>query len=104
MAPPASHAELDLLRQSAQDAPPFVLPALTPAQYLTRIAQARPQAWQQLGDLVEGGFFKRAAEDLVLFPFDDVAQSAYYLPWAMLSVDEARAVKVGALLAHREAP
>ena len=36
----------------------------------------------------------QAAEDLIIYPFDDIAQSAYYLPWAILRVDEGKAVEV----------
>jgi len=91
---PARAEEVDLLRQSSQDGTPFVLPALAPQQYLDRIGQARPQAWAELRRLIDDGFYKRAAESLILFPFDDVAQSAFYLPWAILRVDEDKAVKV----------
>ena len=69
-----ARAEVDLLSQASQEGTPFVLPALTPRQYLDRIAQARPQAWQELRSLIDNGFFKKAAESLILYPFDDVAQ------------------------------
>ena len=44
--PPPSRAadEVDLLRQASQEGTPFVIPALTPQEYLDRIAVARPQA------------------------------------------------------------
>lgn len=30
----------------------------------------------------------------MLYPFDDVYQSAFFLPWAMVAVDEARGTEV----------
>ena len=35
------------------------------------------------------GQFKELSDSLVLSPFDDLRQSCYYLPWAVVSFDEA---------------
>ncbi len=79
------------------DAIPFVRPALSVGQYVNRIVATRQQAYSELRDLVEAGRFKVAAEALVLYPFDDVAQSAFFLPFAMLRVDDERAISVSLL-------
>ncbi|GAX73147.1 hypothetical protein CEUSTIGMA_g600.t1 [Chlamydomonas eustigma] len=72
----------------------FVIPALSETQYIDKIRAARPNAMRQLSELIERGRYKDAAESLVLYPFDDVAQSAFYLPWAILKNDEIRATEV----------
>ena len=66
--PPTAHAEgapsglgaqRDRLREAAQEGNPFVLPALTPPQYIQRIVTARPLAWERLQELIDDGFYKK---------------------------------------------
>eukprot|EP00955_Chlamydomonas_euryale_P102908 365452-Chlamydomonas_euryale.AAC.14 len=71
-----------------------IIPALSPREYLDRISVARGPAWSELSGWMAQSKYKETAEALVLAPFDDVAQSAFYLPWAILRVDEDRAVQV----------
>lgn len=71
-----------------------VIPALSPGQYVDKIIAARGPAWEDLVRWMEMSKYKEAAESLIIYPFDDIAQSAFYLPWAILEVDENRAVQV----------
>ena len=58
-----------------------VVPALSVTDYLNRIAAARTQAWQDIRNSIEGGRYRQLSDSLVLSPFDDVRQCAFYLPW-----------------------
>lgn len=58
-----------------------VVPALSVPQYLDRLGIARVQAWQEIRDCIESGKFRNLSDSLVLAPFDDVRQCAFYLPW-----------------------
>mmetsp|Transcript_21401 Transcript_21401/g.46865 ORF Transcript_21401/g.46865 Transcript_21401/m.46865 type:complete len:232 (+) Transcript_21401:233-928(+) len=71
-----------------------VVPALTVDQYVQKIRTAWPMAQQQLASLIDESSFKEAAEALVIYPFDDVAQSCFFLPWAMLRVSVPKAIEV----------
>ena len=57
----AGAAERDLLSEAAQEGTPFVLPALSPPQYIDRIVNARPLAWERLRDLLDSGSYKKVS-------------------------------------------
>ena len=53
-------------------------------QYVQRVRRAWPMAEQQLTALSEAGQYSELALSLVLSPFEDVKQSLFYLPFALL--------------------
>lgn len=72
--------------------------ALSPEDYLAKIRASSPAALQQLRDLVDRGKFKEACEELLIGRADEMIQSTFYLPWAILEGgDEKRAVRALAL-------
>ncbi|MEW5304521.1 MAG: hypothetical protein WDW36_007130 [Sanguina aurantia] len=53
-------------------------------------------AWNLFQEYIDKGRYKIMSESLVLSPFDDVFQSCFYIPWALLPIDESRAASAQA--------
>jgi hypothetical protein len=68
-----------------------IVPALKVPQYLERISYAWPLTLEAVDRYVEAGKFKELSESLVLAPFDDVRQAAFYIPYALAPYDIAAA-------------
>ncbi len=77
-----------------------VVPALSVPQYLDRLVLARVQAWQDIQNCIEDGKFRQLSDSLVLSPFDDVRQCAFYLPWCVHTVVLCRQLYVYPCTSH----
>lgn len=62
--------------------------ALKPAQYVAAIDGKLAPSFAALADLVADGKYKLATEALLLAPVDDLKQSLFYLPWAVLEAGD----------------
>ena len=71
-----------------------VRPALPAAAYVKQLRNQRPAALAELRRLIDAGDFAGVSVALFIAPFDDVRQSAYFLPWAVVATNE----KVGTAL------
>jgi len=67
-----------------------VKPALTVPQYVREIETYRDQALGELDELIESESYDKLANALVIAPFANVQQACFYIPWAMLPVDQDR--------------
>ena len=54
----------------------------------SQIATSRGPAFEELRELTDQLKFSQLNNALVIAPFDDVRQSAYFLPWALVKDDE----------------
>lgn len=80
--------------RSAEETSPLgigqpVRPARPAQAYVKEISRRREDTLQSLRAFAAAGQFKELSDSLVLSPFDDLRQSCYYLPWAVVSFDEA---------------
>lgn len=66
-----------------------VRPALPARAYVAEIRKVREETLASLRGYVEVGDFRALSDSLVLSPFDDLRQSCFYLPWAVVATDEA---------------
>lgn len=74
-----------------------VRPALPAAAYVKQLRLQRPAALAELRRLIDAGDFAGVSVALFIAPFDDVRQSAYFLPWAVVATNE----KVGTALENK---
>lgn len=65
----------------------FVIPALAVPDYVSRIEFNFDAAKSAMANLVSVGKYKQASEALMLFPFDVLRQSCFYLPYAVAKYD-----------------
>ena len=63
-------------------------PALPAAAYVKQLRAQRPAALAELRRLIDAGDFAGVSVALFIAPFDDVRQSAYFLPWAVVATNE----------------
>jgi hypothetical protein len=66
----------------------YVKPALSVREYVEEIDKERDAAFATLRALCASSKFAALSNELVLAPTDDVRQAAYYLPWALVKLDE----------------
>jgi hypothetical protein len=66
-----------------------VRPARPAQAYVKEIARRREETLQSLRGYAAAGQFKELSDSLVLSPFDDLRQACFYLPWAVVPLDEA---------------
>ena len=59
----------------------------------TQIEKNRAEAFATLATLAESLKFSQLDNELLIAPFDDVKQAAFYLPWALVKLDEDAGVK-----------
>jgi len=71
----------------------YVKPAMTVPQYMEEIEKNRAAAFATLTTLAESLKFSQLDNELLIAPFDDVKQAAFYLPWALVKLDEDAGVK-----------
>lgn len=93
---PPSAAAQPLTDPPLRTGPSFtgnVIPALTIPQYLSKIEYAAPKAWDEIENNLDYGRYRLQSDLLVLPPFDDVRQAAFYLPWVVLQQDEEAALQ-----------
>lgn len=69
-------------------------PALPASAYIALLRRSREPALASLLALVEAEDYAGLSASLVISPFDDWRQAAYFLPWAVLSSDEAAATSL----------
>ena len=70
---------------------------------MSQIEKERGEAFSTLRRLADGLKFGQLDNELLVAPFDDVKQAAYYLPWALVRRDEPAGVAAqNAWLAFRE--
>ena len=79
--------------RAAEEASPLgmgqpVRPALPAQAYVKEIRRRREETLQSLRAYAQAGQFKELSDSLVLSPFDDLRQACFYLPWAVVSLDE----------------
>jgi hypothetical protein len=74
-----------------------VRPALPASAYVKQIRAQKPAALAELRRLIDAGDFAGVSVALFIAPFDDVRQSCYFLPWAVVATNEA----VGTILEER---
>eukprot|EP00873_Tetraselmis_striata_P039970 jgi/Tetstr1/460234/TSEL_005549.t1 len=70
-----------------------VVPALSVEQYKAAISRARADAWPQIRGDIEEENFDQLSNSLLFGSFDEVKQSSFYLPWALLEKDVGAAVR-----------
>lgn len=58
-----------------------------------QIEKNRAEAFATLATLAESLKFSQLDNELLIAPFDDVKQAAFYLPWALVKLDEDAGVK-----------
>mmetsp|Transcript_6893 Transcript_6893/g.42064 ORF Transcript_6893/g.42064 Transcript_6893/m.42064 type:complete len:198 (-) Transcript_6893:1792-2385(-) len=67
-----------------------VKPALSVQQYVREIQTYRGQALAELDGWIESESYDKLSNALVIAPFANVQQACFYIPWAMLPVDQDR--------------
>lgn len=70
-----------------------VVPALSVEQYKSAIARGKDAAWPQIRTDIDNEDFDQLSNSLLFGPFDEVQQSSFYLPWALLERDVSAAVR-----------
>lgn len=69
-----------------------VVPALTVNQYLARLKSKWPLAKAEIKGYLDRSDYSGLSNSLVVSPFDDVRQSLFYIPWALLPTNSSAAI------------
>lgn len=67
-----------------------VKPALSLQEYVREIETYRGQALAELDGWIESESYDKLSNALLIAPFANVQQACFYIPWAMLPVDQDR--------------